>query len=182
MAKVLRRSLFFAFLLAFAWPAHAVEPILMFLVGFARNLADSAPSAPRAAEPAPPVPATVYAGTSVEPAILKRLIDDSFLYLTAEQRDEIFQSLHAELMKPGNFAVRAPMIEHFMHQALQVRAAQMRLAGLSQQQKQRLVDEFRQVLKSMPEEEVGKLRLALEKRLLPVPADLNQLLLAVLDQ
>lgn len=181
MAKVLGRSFLFAVLLAFAWPARSAEPILMFLIGFARNLAESAHAAPRPVEPISPVISTAYPGTTVEPAILKRLIDDSFLYLTTEQRDEIFQTLHAELMKPGNYAVRAPMIEHFAHRALQVRAAQMRLAKLSSAEKHVMAHEFGKEVKSLPAEEAGQIRQALEKRLLPVPADLNQLFLAAID-
>src|SRR5947208_10804946 len=110
MAKVLGRSLYFAVLLAAACPVRD-DPLLMFLVGAAREILSAAPSAP--AEPPPPPPSTVYPGTTVEPAILKRLIDDSFLYLAPAQRDEIFQALNTELLKPGNFSVRAPMIEHF---------------------------------------------------------------------
>jgi hypothetical protein len=164
--------------LAVALPARA-EPVLMFLLGFARNLAESAHAARPRIEPAP-VATTAYPGTTVEPAILKRLIDDSFLYLSSDQREEIFQTLHAELMKPGNFAVRGPMIEHFAHRALQVRAAQMRLARLSAAEKEVMAGEFAKEVKSLPAEEAGQIRQALEKNLLPVPADLNRLFLAAI--
>src|SRR3954468_23262166 len=107
MAKVLGRSLFFAFSLACAWPAHA-EPLLMFLLGAAQEIISSAKPVPKPVEA--PAPSTVYPGTSVEPAILKRIVNDSFGYLTPAQRDEVFQALNAELMKPENFAVRAAMI------------------------------------------------------------------------
>src|SRR4051794_34532227 len=120
MVRVLGRSLLLAFSLAFATSACAVDPILMFLVSMAKEALEApklpAPSAPASA------PSTAYPGTNVEPAILKRLIDDSFLHLSTEQRDEVFQALHAELLKPANFAVRAPIIEHFTRKALQVRA------------------------------------------------------------
>jgi len=165
--------------LAFATSACAVDPILMFLVSIAKE-AIGAPKPSGA--PAPEVaPSTVYPGTNVEPAILRRLINDSFLHLTTEQRDEVFQALHAELIKPGNFAVRAPIIEHFTYKALQVRAAHMQLARLSSAQKQALAAGFRLEAKTLPEEELAPLREALEKGILPVPADLNQLLLAALQ-
>jgi len=180
MAGVLGRSLFFAVFIALALPARA-EPLLMFLLGAAKEVVSAAEPAAPAPAPAAEMPA-VYPGTTVEPAILKRLIDDSFLYLSAEQRAEVFQALHAELMKPANFAVRGPMIEEFAHRALQVREAQLRLARLSQTEKQALIAQFRREVKSMPDEERAPLRQALEHRLLPVPADLNQLLLAQLDQ
>ena len=62
MAKVLGRSLFFAVLLAFAWPAHA-SPLLSLILSIAQEVA----SQPEA-KPAPPVtdlPQT-YPGTTVE--------------------------------------------------------------------------------------------------------------------
>src|SRR3954471_15581129 len=103
MVRILGRSLFFAFALSCASSAHA-EPLLMFLLGAAQEIIAAAQAAPKVVE-APP-PSTVYPGTSVEPAILKRLIDESFVYLTTGQRDEVFQALNAELVKPQNFAVR----------------------------------------------------------------------------
>lgn len=178
MPGVLRRSLLFALLFACAAPARAADPVLMFLIGVARELAAQAKPAPVAAEPIP----DTYPGTTVEPALLRRLIDDSFLYLSDSQRTEIFDALHAELMKPGNFAVRASMIEFFAHRALEVRAAQLRLAQLSYREKQLLADEFRQELKLLPEGDVDQLRSVIERGLLPVPADLRGMLLTELDR
>ena len=147
----------------------------MFLFSIAQEIA----SKPRpAAPPAPVERPDVYPGTTVPVEVLRRLIDDSFIYLSPNQRAEIFDALHAELMKPVNFAIRASTIEYFATRALQVRSAQLRLAKLSQQQKESLAAEFREELKSFPDEEQATLRTVVEKGLLPVPADLNQLLLA----
>jgi hypothetical protein len=179
MAKVLRRSLFFAVSLAFAWPAHA-DPLLMFLVSIAKEIAVASASqnpAPIAAVEAP----TTYPGTMVEPEILRRLIDDSFLYLSPDQRAEIFEALHAQLLKPENAAMRGPIIENFAQRALQVRAAQQRLEKLTYSEKTHLAAEFQKEVKSLPEEDAAQLRQAMEKGLLPVPSDLNQLLLAAFD-
>ena len=179
MARVLGRSLFFVVLLACALPARA-DPVLMFLFGMAKEIVAQAQSRAPAAAPVP-APSTVYPGTVVEPALLKRLIDDSFLYLSQEQRDEVFEALNAELVKPANFAIRAPLIQQFIERALQVRAAQMQLARLSYQEKQVLALEFGKEVKAMPPEELPPLRQVLEKGLLPVPPDLNRLLLTQLD-
>lgn len=178
MAGVLRRSLFFAFVLAFASPARA-DPLLMFLIGVAKEIA----TAPASRDPAPvagEIPET-YPGTTVEPAILRRLIDDSFMYLSSAQRVEIFEALNAELLKPANAVMRGPMIEHFARRALEVRAAQQRLAKLSHSEKMHLAAEFQKEVKSLPVEDAAQLRQAVRKGLLPVPSDLNQLLLAALD-
>ena len=179
MPRVLGRSLFFTLLLACAaaYPAtaRAADPLLMFLFSIAQEIASKqAPAAPPAAVERP----DIYPGTTVPVDVLRRLIDDSFIYLSPHQRTEIFEALHAELMKPMNFAIRASTIEYFAHRALQVRSAQLRLARLSQQQKESLAAEFRDELKSFPAEEQTSLRTVVEKGLLPVPSDLNQLLLA----
>lgn len=182
MAGVLGRSLFFVLLLAFALPARA-DPVLMFLFGMAKEIitqAQAKPAGPAPASVSEPAPKWVYPGTIIEPGLLKRLIDDSFLYLTPAQREEVFLALHAELMKPANFAIRAPMIQQFIERCLQVRAAQLQLAKLSSSQKESLAAEFGKEVKAMPPEELPPLREVLEKRLLPVPADLNDLLLAQL--
>jgi hypothetical protein len=74
--------------------------------------------------------------------------------------------------------MRAPMIEHFVHQALAVRAAQLRLSQLSEREMQMLAREFREEITDLPEEERRQLLAILERRLLPVPDGLNRLLLA----
>jgi hypothetical protein len=175
MARALGRTLFFTVLLACATPVRAADPLLMFLFSIAQEIAS------RPAAPAPALPVErpdVYPGTTVPVDVLRRLIDDSFIYLSPHQRTEIFDALHAELMKPANFAIRASTIEYFAHRALQVRSAQLRLAKLSQTQKESLAAEFREELQAFPMEEQETLRGVVEKGLLPIPSDLNQLLLA----
>ena len=177
MARALGRSLFAAVLLACAWPTQA-SPLLSLILSIAQQVASQPDPAP--AMPVVELPPT-YPGTTVEPATLRRLIDDSFLYLSAEQRDQVFEALNAELLKPANAALRGPIIEHFTERALQVRAAQLRLGELTFREKQMLADELRREAQSLPEAELEQLRQTLEKGLLPVPSDLNQLLLAALD-
>src|SRR5437763_16229638 len=120
MGKALRGSLVVALLLC-AGPAHALDPaILKFLFSIAQDMAASAASSAIEKYQATPAPApSLYPGTTIEPAVVRRLIDDSFGYLSEEKRDEIFSALHAELLKPANAAVRAPMIEFFTERALQ---------------------------------------------------------------
>ena len=177
MAGVLRRSLFFAVLLALSWPARA-DPLLMFLLSVAKEIA-SMPAARSA--PVPIEAPETYPGTLVEPATLRRLLDESFGYLSPSQRDEIFDALHAELMKPGNAAMRGPMIDHFAQRAREVQSAQQRLEKLSSLEKRTLAAEFQKDVKSLPDEDARQLRQAMEKGLLPVPSDLNRLLLAAFD-
>ena len=178
MARALGRTVFFTALLACATPVRAADPLLMFLFSIAQEIASRpAPAAP----PAPAERPDVYPGTTVPVDVLRRLIDDSFIYLSPRQRGEIFDALHAELMKPANFAIRASTIEYFAHRALQVRSAQLRLAKLSRTQKESLAAEFREELQAFPAEEQETLRGVFQKGLLPIPPDLNQLLLAAFE-
>ena len=178
MARVLGRSFFFAALLALSLPARA-DPLLMLMLNIAQEFASRAEA--EASKPKPIILPATYPGTTVEPAVLRRLIDDSFMYLSSGQRDEVFDALNAEIMKPQNVAVRGPMIEAFTRRALEIRAAQLKLADMSYSEKQRLASEFRKEVKTLPGQDAEKLRHALEKGLMPVPSDLGQLLLAALD-
>jgi hypothetical protein len=159
-------------------PARAADPLVMFLLGIARDMAIKAIEE-RMSRPAPEP--EVYGGTTVQPVHLRQLIHDSFLHLSDDQREEIFQALNAELVKPENFTIRAAIIEYFSERALQVRIAHMQLANLSGAQMQRLAFEFRREIRSMPDEDIKQLRGTLEQGLLPVPAHLNSLLLAQFD-
>ena len=159
-------------------PARAADPLVMFLLGIARDMAVKAIEE-RLSRSAPE-PET-YGGTTVQPAHLRQLIHDSFLHLSDGQREEIFQALNAELVKPENFTFRASIIEYFSQRALQVRIAHMQLAKLSSAQMHRLAFEFRKEIQGMPEEDMKLLRGTLQQGLLPVPPDLNRLLLAQFD-
>jgi len=155
----------------------------MLLLGIARDMVVSQIARSRAA-PAPefvPDMERVYPGTSVEPDHLRRLIDDSFLYLSDAQRKEIFDSLHEALSNPKNAAVRGPMIEYFATKALTVRAAQIQLSQMSWREKERLAGEFKKEIASLSAEDQTELGELLRSGLLPVPTDLNQLLLAAFD-
>jgi len=166
---------------ALSAPALAADPLTMLLLTIAREALFAAARehlASRAEEPTP-VPNT-YPGTSVEPAHVRKLVDEGFGYLTTAQRDEVFESLHKNLMDPKNAAVRGPMIEYFTERAIAMRLAQERLARLSYAEKTALVAEFRKEVANLPAEEAEQLSQLLRKNVLPVPGDLNDMLLAAL--
>lgn len=181
MRPALRRIVFLFF--AAGWTAAAqADPLIFFLMSAAREIAAAAIArgAAEAAAPAPAVMAVTYPGTAVEPETLRRVIDDSFSYLSSAQRGEIFASLNEMLLDPKLGATRAPLIEYFLHKALAVRTAQIELGKLSYAEKERLAVQFKAETAELPEEERKQLMKLLEGHLLPVPADLNQLLLAQL--
>lgn len=184
MGRALRRGVLFTLLFAGLVAPASADPILMLLIGIARDMVlDHANRPPSSAAAAVPMPdfGRVYPGTSVEPEVLRRLIDDSFLYLSDRQRQEIFDQLHAALLNPKNAAIRGTMIEYFAERALALRAAQLRLAQMPYSEKQRMAAEFKAEIAAMPAEDRDQLGQLLRSGLLPVPSDLNQLLLAAFD-
>jgi hypothetical protein len=185
MGRNLRRGVLFTLLFAGLVAPAAADPLLLLLLGIARDMViDQAQKSPKEKaidDPFQPDMSKVYPGTSVEPETLRRLIDDSYSYLSSSQRQEIFEALNAELMNPKNAAMRGAYIEYFADRALTWRAAQMQLAQMPYHEKQRLAEEFKSELPSMPEEEQAKLGKLLRSGMLPVPNDLNQLLLAAFE-
>ena len=184
MGRLLRRGILFTLLSAGLVAPAAADPILMLLIGIAREMVvghANAPASERVPEQLMPDFTRVYPGTSVEPDVLRRLIDDSFIYLSDGQRKEIFDSLNAALMNPQNAAVRGAMIEYFAEKALTIRAAQQQLAKMPYREKQRIAEEFKAELAELSAEDQAQLGQLLRSGLLPVPNDLNQLLLAAFD-
>lgn len=169
---------------ALARPAYALDPILMFLLSAAQEIVVAAAKRNAAAAPVPlPLPSTAYAGTSVEPGQLRRLVDECFVYLSETQRREIFDALHVVLMDPRNAAVRASMIDYFVARAVTVREAQQRLSNLNETDRERLVAEFKGAVAAMPPDEAERIADLLRQHLLPVPQELNaQFLAAISDR
>ena len=183
MGRFLRKGVLFTALFAGVVAPASADPILMFLIGMAREMVQSHANR-SGGTPAPefvPDMANVYPGTSVEPDHLRRLINDSFLYLSDAQRKEIFDSLHEALSDQKNAAVRGAMIEYFAHKALTIRAAQIKLSQLSWREKESLAADFGKEIATLSAEDLTQLGELLRSGLLPVPTDLNQLLLAAFD-
>lgn len=180
MIRRLQRAIVLSLLLAVAAPAAAADPIVMLLLGIAREMVFNAVRERLMAPSEPEPPPALYPGTTVEPAQVRKLIDDGFSYLSRGQREEVFDSLHASLMDPKNAGVRASMIEYFAERAMAMRVAQDRLASLSGSEKSRLADEFRQQVADLSPEETAQLEALLRRQVLPVPRDLNDMLLTQL--
>ena len=184
MGRLLRRGIFFTLLFAGLVAPAAADPILMLLMSIARQMVTThaqKPDSEKRLEVEIPDMSKYYPGTLVEPDHIRRLIDESFLYLSDSQRQEIFDSFNAELLKPKNAAVRGAMIEYFTDKALILRAAQLRLSQMPWSEKERMAREFKSEIATMPAEDQAQIGELLRKRMLPVPSDLNQLLLATFE-
>jgi len=185
MRAAVRQAVLLGLVLVASLPlrAQAAEPVLMFLLGVAREMVISHATRDPSKDPTPAIAAVeVYPGTTVAPAQLRRLIDECFSYLSEAQRREIFAALHAGILDPRNAAIRASMIEYFAERALAVRTVRERLGQLSAQEKERVAAEFRAALASMSPEDQDRFGDALRQGLLPVPDDLGQMLLAALER
>jgi len=91
MKRWIRKGVFFSLLAVSASPALAIDPVALFLIGIARDMVINYANRPQVKEAElMPDLSLVYPGTTVEPETLRRLIDDSFIYLSEGQRREIF--------------------------------------------------------------------------------------------
>lgn len=171
-----------------AGPAAAFDPVLMFFLGFARNLIESAIEA-NAAKPAAPVIATAPAPLPAPPAKpaahmdendLRVLIDDSFGYLSSSQRAELLAGLEKALSDPANTPYREAILTQFVGVARQVGFTQRQLDRLSVEDKQALAQRFALNYRTLPPQHQQALAQQLQARALPLPPDLNDMMLSAL--
>ena len=110
--------------------------------------------------------------------VLARLGEIRVPTLVTCGRHDFCTAAHAALISA---AIRGTMIQYFTERALTVRAAQLRLAQMPYREKERLAAEFKTEIAGMPAEEQAQVRRLLRSGLMPVPSDLNQLLIAAVD-
>jgi len=170
-----------------AAPAHAADPLLMFVLGFAKNLIESAIEEHRAkqkpivlAAPAalPALPAKAPADMDAND--LRALVDESFGYLETEQRKELLAGLEQTLSDPANEPYREQIVTQFVAVAQQVRFAHRQLDRLSDEHKRTLAERFAANYRTLAPEQQQALRQQLHARALPLPSDLNDMMLAAL--
>ncbi len=131
-------------------------------------------------QPAPPVrgwtaiPAPAP-GNEVEQ--LKTVIDESFVYLTAEQRDAVHAGLMKVLSDPRNAAVKPQIIAEFRIKAKEVRDTYRSLDRLSWTEKKTLAAQAREQYRKLPGDQKSELLDVVRSGMLPIPRDLNDMLL-----
>ena len=165
-------------------PAHAFDPLTMFLLGFARNLIESAVEAHRS-RPAPrvvmpPTPAPKAAG-SLNEAELRALVDESFPHLTRMQREELIASLERTLADPANASQRQLILTQFVQVARQIQFTHVQLNRLSAEEKRVVAEQFANNFRTLTPDQQQSLQEQLTQRALPLPADLNDLMLAAVS-
>ena len=179
-----RRGVFITLLLATAAaPAHAADPLSLFLLKMLRDqlatsVLESAVNSipPAAAKPsAPSALAGVY-GVSEEQ--LRMLVDAGFVHLTATQRAEIHASVMRMLADPQNALARPLIIEELALKAAAVRGAHERLSALTAAEKRAIAVDARSEYERLPPQEREQMLQLLQARVAPIPRDLSDLILA----
>lgn len=161
-------------------PAYAFDPLTMFLLGFARNLVESAIEAHQS-QPQQRVimaPPLQKAPSSYDESDLRTLVNESFAHLTSAQRDELLASLDKALSDPANAAQRQVILAQFVNVARQIQFTHVQLNRLSSDEKRILAERFASNFRSLSPDQQQSLQEQLAQRALPLPADLNDMMLA----
>ena len=178
---------------AFAQPiaARAADPLLMFVLGFAKNLIETSMQEEKARRgkaggsnmASAAVPATLNSPktpASMDQEDLRVLIDESFVYLSRSQLVELHAGLDKALADPANSAHREAILNQFVTVARQVQFTHGQLNRLSPDDKRLLAERFAASFRTLsPDQQQGLLE-QLRQRVLPLPSDLNDMMLAAL--
>ena len=166
--------------------AAAVDPLVLFLLRMLRDSMlssaiekgvdaaqekarpeDLAAALPRMA----PLPAT-------EGQWLRGLIDESFVHLSASQRDELYVSLLRMLNEPRHAELRSTILAEFTGQAIAMRDAHRRLSGLTPDQMKLVATEARREYERLPIQQRQQMLQVLQHGIPGMPRTLNDLMLA----
>lgn len=180
----IRRGVFITLLLATAAaPAHAADPLSLFLLKMLRDqlatsvLESAVNSIPSAA--AKPSALSALAGVyGVSEEQLRLLVDAGFVHLTATQRAEIHASVMRMLADPQNALARPLIIEELALKAAAVRGAHERLSALTAAEKRAIAVDARSEYERLPPQEREQMLQLLQARVAPIPRDLSDLILA----
>lgn len=171
-------------LLLALWPsvAFAADPLTLFLLRMLRDqiisagmeaaIEDAQRSERQSALVIPPAP------WDLDDRKLRTLIDEGFVHLSSAQREEVFASVKRILSDPKNAAMRPYIVHELAIKASAVRQAHEQLANLSQAQKRTVAAEARAEYEKLPPEERQQMLQVLQSGMVPLPRDLNEMILA----
>jgi hypothetical protein len=176
-----RRTL--AVLILALWPtvALAAEPLALILLHIIRQqIASAVENAIEKAqrERERPVLVVPRAQYDLDDQQLRALIDEGFVHLTRSQREEVFASVKKILSDPQNAAMRPGLVQELAVKASAVRQAHEQLAALTSSEKRALALQARDEYAKLPLEERQQMVQVLQARIVPLPRDLNDMILA----
>ncbi len=175
-------------LLLFSASAAYADPILLLLLRMVRDqtISASVEAGVGAMQRGATIPSPVYGFALPTPPIphdseerhLRALLDDSFLHLSAAQRDAVFAGMRQILNDPRNAQIRPQVVAEFALKARAVRESYLSLAQLSYAEKRTLATQAKAEFQRLPAGERQHLLEMLQSGMLPVPRDLNDIMLA----
>lgn len=168
-----------------ASPVFAADPFTLFVLRILRDqaitsaLESGVGAAQQPSRPGPAAPSALQ--PSDESQRLRRLIDESFVHLSARQREELHASLMRMLNDPKNGPMRAEIIGVFTDQAVAMRDAHRHLARLTEADLRLIAADARVEFSRLPPEERRQMMQALRHGVPGMPRGLNDLLLSEFD-
>lgn len=188
------RALVLALLLAVAAPppAHAVDPIVLFLLRMLRDqiITSVADAAMREAlQPPPERPSFGYGPIYVaprfagatEPERIRSMIDQSFTDLSAGERQQVYEGLMKVLDDPANAAQRDALLAEFTQTAETVRLAREALGKLTDADRQRILDRARAEFRRLAPDQQAEMLALLRGGHAPLPRAFSAELAAALE-
>jgi hypothetical protein len=186
---LIRRLQALALVAALLWSplVSAIDPVMLLLMRMLRDkiitsLADAAvgyalkppdPSVVALPSPRPGIPPPGMP----EPERIRFLIDNNYTYLSAPERDRVYQGMMAALDDPANAAVRGRMLDEFWQMAIAIGEAQRILERLSRSQKQEIAASAGVAFRQLPADQRQEALDLLRTSQAPIPQDLNAMLL-----
>jgi len=178
-------------LLLFSASAAYADPILLLLLRMMRDqaLSTSVEAGAGALQQGSTMPSPVYGFALPTPPIpqgteeqrIRALIDESFLHLSAAQRDEVFASMRKILDDPRYKQVKLQVVAEFTLKARAARESYLSIDRLSYSEKKTLAMQAKEEFRRLPAEERQQLLGVLQSGMLPVPRDFNDILLSELN-
>lgn len=169
----------------FAPLAHALDPLTLILLRMVRDKIITAgleSAYDRANAPRPAVPPGARLPLGLDDSQLRRLIDEGFVHLDASQRGEVYSAMRAILLDPKNINIADSLVADLAQKASMVRQAHESLQKLTTERKRLIAKEARSEYEKMPPETRDQLAEALRARMVPLPNDLTDMILAEFDK
>lgn len=173
----------------FCTPAFSADPLTLFLLRMLRDkiisagiesVIDRSIAIDRTPPVAPSLPGVPFAG--FDDAQLRRLIDEGFLHLTPAQRSKVHAGVRSIIADPKNAAEVPAIIADLAIKASAVRQAHEQINALSPARKRQIAADAREEYEKMPLETREQMASVLRQRLVPLPADLTDMILGEFDR
>ncbi|HSN39824.1 MAG TPA: hypothetical protein VLT92_06485 [Burkholderiales bacterium] len=179
---MMRRGVAALLLLIWSSASFAIDPLTLILLRMMRDqiISSSAQAVVEGAQRDSAGSGMAFAPSPymLDDRKLRTLIDEGFVYLTPAQRDEVYASVQRAFDDPKNAALRPMLVQELAQKASAARQAHERLSNLSDGEKKTIVDQMRSEYTELPPEERLQMLQVLQSGVVPIPRDLNDMILA----